>query len=998
MVDLRCPACDSANVHSSGLSGEAVCEDCGTLVDDNGTLLVHRQLDEDASTFFAGTQRIGQDGRTAVGGAPRGKGVQQSQINKERREVRPRFASPAAAAQAPCFAGRPSCATITLRTDGLPPSPVAQREAKIFLASLGRYFQASNVVDRALHFYLIAARDRPTSERQTVILATAAFALSMKERSRAETLRQFCVRLDRLPALPFRQDLTLTRSLDLQHFTDQRVLPVTRMYLKLRQTTGAKVAETDPSVFVEQLLVHLSAICADSNKGLTVAKWLAKGRGNTAGTLRFLQETDLRQVRETALALAEWVHSIDLFVGRHAVSVAIGLVLMAIEGTRQIKLPKVVDVADELAKANGVAAWTSMERYRETARALLDWSEHLPGIDLNVRTLTVNELTGWKNRAVCKRKEVASLVLDVLDQQATIRTQRRELGLEVGCSGGAVADRPPLTFAEFVKLEQAQEGAGDVKDIGAWGANAASGAAALPLPTWDDLDESEAPDIGEPRAIELAPTPGLPPSAQQLAISTDSYHVEAPPPFTAHSPVFDAVDGAGLDALPMPDPFDMGVALDPPPLSPGQSQPELDDTAFFQSAAPSAFLPPPRDTFADEGSFAGPMSAAYHDDSSAATAYGDTADSSLMDPSLLADVEPEPFGGTACPAATSHGQSSGQSSVSSAEVVASPDGVPNDAPDPAVPQSEASVVASEAAPILVTPSFKPNHLGSKHLRPAAYMRYRPTAADRQRSLWLSQDVINAVRTTGNDTTALGKLLCAGLNANDLPAFLAPTSTLGAVAALRQGGSLAIDDDELFTDGELDAYVRPDTEREFLLELWEKDGTSREMDEAATKSVVREEALRKKAARKRTRVSTKASSSSQYAGSRRTKAKQGLDADAIALLLGESGSAHAGGGGGSKGDDDVHDDDDGSQAGTGSKLDALVEEFGEPTDDEANWKADVDDDDSSEDDDDGARSVAGKKRARAGPQDEADLKTFFKRARVLYDDAEGADDDEAGEEV
>jgi hypothetical protein len=70
----------------------------------------------------------------------------------------------------------------------------SQRDAKVLLTSLGRFFQASNVVDRALHFYLIAAQDRPTSERQTVILATAAFALGMKERSRAETLRQFCVR------------------------------------------------------------------------------------------------------------------------------------------------------------------------------------------------------------------------------------------------------------------------------------------------------------------------------------------------------------------------------------------------------------------------------------------------------------------------------------------------------------------------------------------------------------------------------------------------------------------------------------------------------------------------------------------------------------------------------------------------------------------------------------------------------------------------------------
>lgn len=90
MSELRCRArlCGSTNIKPSGLSGEAVCEDCGTLADDVGSLLVFRQLDEDGSTYHAGTQRLGQDGRTPIGGAPRGGGnFKQSQINKETREV-----------------------------------------------------------------------------------------------------------------------------------------------------------------------------------------------------------------------------------------------------------------------------------------------------------------------------------------------------------------------------------------------------------------------------------------------------------------------------------------------------------------------------------------------------------------------------------------------------------------------------------------------------------------------------------------------------------------------------------------------------------------------------------------------------------------------------------------------------------------------------------------------------------------------------------------------
>jgi hypothetical protein len=755
------------------------------------------------------------------------------------------------------------------------------------------------------------------------------------------------------------------------------------MYLKLRQTTGAKFAETEPAVFVEQLLVHLSAVCDDPTKGLTASKWLAKGRGNAPGTLRFLQETDLRQVRETALSLAEWVHSIDLFVGRHAVSVAIGLVLMAIEGTRRVKLPKVVDVADELAKANGVAAWTSMERYRETARALLDWSEHLPGIDLGVRTLTVDERTGWRNRAVCKRKEVASLVLDVLSQQATIRAQRQELGLEVGCAGGAVADRPSLTFAEFVKLEDEQEGAGGgVKDIDAWGAQAATGTDALPLPSWDDLADIGAPSIGQTCAIELSHAPDMSLSAQP-AISTEGYSSEAYLAPALDAPVRPPTVDPGLDTLALPAPFGMSAELDPP-TSPSLPHPEL-ETVHFRSTAPSAFLPPPDDTFAHEGPFADSM-----------TPYNSNAGTCEIDPSLLTD-DPDPFDETptypsfaSCSIAPPFSETSGQPSLGTDREF--PHAGPSTSLDHTVPLSAQSVVAPESAPPLATPSFVLNHQSAKHLRPVTHVGSRPKLADRQRSLWLTQDVVSAVRQTGNDATALGKLLCAGLNVKDLPAHLAPTSTLGAVAALRQGGSFAIGDDELFADGERDAYVRPDSERDFLLRLWEKDGTGREMDEAAIKAISREEARRAKAARKHTRASAK--SQSQYAGSRRTKAKKDLDGDAIALLLGES-TGHAGPGA-------IVHDDDGSQA--GGRLDALAEQYGDDADatvaDEDRGR---EDDDSDEDDE--LRSspppgcgATGMKRARTVLQDEADLQTFITRARVLYDGAEGADDDDDGDEV
>lgn len=83
---MSCLACGSTNVHSSGLSGESVCEDCGTLVDTNEPVLVHRQLDEDSSTFHLGYQKL--DGNTTkVARGVKGKVVERSRVNKQRRDV-----------------------------------------------------------------------------------------------------------------------------------------------------------------------------------------------------------------------------------------------------------------------------------------------------------------------------------------------------------------------------------------------------------------------------------------------------------------------------------------------------------------------------------------------------------------------------------------------------------------------------------------------------------------------------------------------------------------------------------------------------------------------------------------------------------------------------------------------------------------------------------------------------------------------------------------------
>lgn len=763
------------------------------------------------------------------------------------------------------------------------------------------------------------------------------------------------------------------------------------MYTKLQKIAAVKFSETDPSVYLEQHLLHLSALCTDPTKGVTLPSWLKKGRGTWPGTLGYLQQTDLREVRETAMTLAEWVHSMDLFVGRHAISVSIGLILIALEGTRQCGLPKVADVANELGKVNGVGAWTCMERYREVAKAVLDWAEYLPGVELASRHYTVHDRTGWKHRTTGKRKEVSKLVLDVLRDQAQIRARRAELGLEVGGSYNSAANRPQLTLAEFEKLERATGGRSEPKDIGAWGAQAAVGKDAAPLATWDELGDTvvvapaaavSTADADPSNAAEPSRSSASPPRASAIPPPTSS--VPLPPK---------------LATSPPPSTYEVDAEY-PHPTLPSAVAPPGGDLSFFPLSAPLSY------------SFSGGYGSF---DSAMATFHG--VSDSLIDPALLDDAQPRagPSSVGLPPAPTpqlhytvaSPDRSSGPSVSGTQRGHLSSPPVATAAVASYVSASKVSAAPSEftvgTGALRMAPTFAPNPLEAKHFRPAAYMRNIKPKAVRERSLWLKPEAVAAVRESGNDVTALGKLLCAGVDVDALPAFLAPTSTLGAVAALREGGASAIDDDELFNDGELDAYVRTAGERKFLLSVWDREGLVGEMDAYEVKAAAREAAEQAKAVRRRERAARKGKPQTQYAGSRRTKAQPNFNVDAIAVLLGQRDGGGSGGGHGAE--TDGEDD--------GGGLEALAQEFGADPEADAAGKAgsdddDVHDDDASDADDafnltaaDGPRSsspaggtaVAGSKRARdAQPDEAAEWQAFSKRSRILY----GADGDGDGD--
>lgn len=669
------------------------------------------------------------------------------------------------------------------------------------------------------------------------------------------------------------------------------------MYLKLQHLTSKFLSETDPSVYIENLLVHLSNVCADPSKGLATSTWLAKGRGNTPGTLGYLRETDLKAVRETSLGLASFVHSIDLFAGRHAMSVAIGLVLIAIEGTRQKKMPKCIDVATELGKANGVAAWTSMERYREAARAILDWSEHVPGVDLVTRHhFTIDPITG-KKWGHCKRKEAAKYVLEVLELQDDIRAKRMELGLDVGHEEGLDGG---LRLSDFVKAEEGKVFKTDTgQDIGAWTAEAAVGSEAKPLPNWNELDDFA--EDGDTIVMESRAEP--------------------------------------ITSEPLPDEalVDEGVS----------ASTDIDPT-LLPSASASAVYPHPYPDHldAEEG----------------ALAYDD-----LIDPALLDDKPSTPFLQSAdtvplYPFGDHDVPSRNQASLVSYQPSDNSFAPTRDTLLPTLPS---------AAPSKRAFSVTVKQVSSKGLRPSAYMRHRPSD-NKQASAFkhLDSTVIDAVRKAHNDETLLGQLLCAGHDVDSLPAFLAPTSVLGAVAALRKGGAEAVEDEELFGDGELEGYVREDEEIDFLRDLWEKEGKLAEMRESEARRAAGELKREGRSERRTKRQARK--DVKGYAGSKRTKAQSHLNPDAIALLLAQSEG---------QGTDDL--------GGHGDGLEALAERYGSGK--EVMGKS-VGPADGGGSDESANEATPVKKRARTSKSVdlEDEWESLSKRAR-LYDD-DGREDE------
>lgn len=137
------------------------------------------------------------------------------------------------------------------------------------------------------------------------------------------------------------------------------------------------------------------------------------------------------------------------------------------------------------------------------------------------------------------------------------------------------------------------------------------------------------------------------------------------------------------------------------------------------------------------------------------------------------------------------------------------------------------------------------------MRPSEYMRHRPSDLLKTNPYrHLTPAIVESVRKSGQAETELGQLILAGHDAHALPPHLAPHSTLGVLAALRVGGSDAVRDDELFIDGELEGYMRPDDEVAYVTKTWEEEGRWEGEEERAARKVVqdrnRERAAEKKA--------------------------------------------------------------------------------------------------------------------------------------------------------
>jgi hypothetical protein len=127
------------------------------------------------------------------------------------------------------------------------------------------------------------------------------------------------------------------------------------------------------------------------------------------------------------------------------------------------------------------------------------------------------------------------------------------------------------------------------------------------------------------------------------------------------------------------------------------------------------------------------------------------------------------------------------------------------------------------------------------MRPAEYMRHRPSDLLKTNPYrHLTPSMIDSIRRTGQGAdTPLGQLILAGHDPHTLPAHLAPHSTLGVLAALRSGGAEAVGDEELFVEGELEGYMRPDTEVEFVAKMWEDEGRWEGEEERARRREIEE---------------------------------------------------------------------------------------------------------------------------------------------------------------
>lgn len=748
-------------------------------------------------------------------------------------------------------------------------------------------------------------------------------------------------------------------------------------------SSGIGITEVDPLVFIERHIVHLQNIVKDPKEGIIVDTWETKGRAvDLCGTLDHLREADLREVRRVAIRLSEFFHDIYLFAGRHAMSVSIAIINVALEAVTKKKLSRAVDIPEELSKANNVASWTVMERYREAGKMFLDWAEYLPGVDLSLRDIIP---AGVKSKAVkrrlCRRREIALLTLDVLDQWQSIRDRRVALGLEKAPlpRKTKLADLP--TDGRGLPMDEDQVTQEQfVAGIEQWGKTAAVGEDAEVLQTWDDLEpdnEDDWSDVEDPLGLAadgkeehfFDPYPSeysRPPSPAPFNAIASSSQVlyNGPPSLTADGLAYAAPsahdhaygcpavydesavsqsyssspsshpDTAGsslaldpsLLTLRTPDSTHYQGAIDPSLLGAGtiarpapEADPVLDDYPHpSPPAEPTAALPSPP---AEEASV--PVSGRPRRAASTAAVAKVAGITNIGKRRARGQAVTEST--TASVASSSNGSLRGSSEESTIETesvaVKGKRSRKKDGPDPrflrysakntaaviegrkAVPAlipyktsvtpvrnvASSSVVQFPGAPassvgaasdFSTVPSAGPSarvvlhRKDPTHVRPSAYMRHRPSDALKHHPyVHLKPAVMQSIRDAGEANTELGRLILDGYGVDELPVHLAPQSILGSLAALRPNGVDDIGDDELFIDGELDGYVRPDEEREFVSKMWDEEGKWEGLEEIIELRERREREERERNERRAERAERRRLNGGKYVRAGRTKATQ-----------------------------------------------------------------------------------------------------------------------------